>query len=60
MALRLKYAQVSKEKMNTYEKLEEAIQDAVIATPKEDTLFILPTYSAMLETRKIITGKKIL
>jgi UDP-N-acetylmuramyl tripeptide synthase len=60
MALRLKYAAVSKNNMTTYEKLDEAIHDAVMQMPKTETLFILPTYSAMLETRKIITGKKIL
>lgn len=60
MAVRLKYADIPKEEIQTYKKLEEAINDAVMHVPKDETLFILPTYSAMLETRKIITGKKIL
>jgi len=28
-------------------------------TNKSETLYVLPTYSAMLEVRKILTGKKI-
>jgi UDP-N-acetylmuramyl tripeptide synthase len=60
MALRLKYAEIPENMIQTYEKLEEAIIDAVTQTPKDETLFILPTYSAMLETRKIIIGRKIL
>ncbi len=41
-------------------KLETAIKIALEKTPKSQTLYILPTYSAMLEVRKILTGKKIL
>lgn len=40
--------------------LSEAIKDALLQTEKGETLYILPTYTAMLEVRKIITGKKIL
>lgn len=60
MALRLKYAAIPQEKYQTYEKLEDAINEAITQIPHDQTLFILPTYSAMLETRKIITGRKIL
>jgi UDP-N-acetylmuramyl tripeptide synthase len=37
-------------------ELSEAIDRAVEATPRGDLLFILPTYSAMLEVRNILTG----
>ena len=47
-------------KFKIYENLHEAIDEAVMQTPPDQTLFILPTYSAMLDVRKIITGKKIL
>jgi len=70
MALRLKYsskAQNSNVKSQNYsskfkiiENLEEAVFDALIATLKDEILYILPTYSAMLDVRKILTGKKIL
>jgi len=43
-----------------FEDLKKGIIDAVSKTPSENSLFILPTYSAMLDVRKIITGRKIL
>ncbi|MEC4985632.1 MAG: Mur ligase family protein [Oscillatoria sp. PMC 1068.18] len=42
------------------ENLSEAITTALEITPAEETLHILPTYSAMLEVREILTGRKIL
>jgi len=63
MGLRVKYTQ--KLRITNYElrinsDVKDAIDNAVTEMPKDETLFILPTYSAMLETRKIITGRKIL
>ncbi len=58
MALRLKYAEVPCK--GVYRSLEEAIEKAVKETENDQTLWILPTYSAMLDVRKIVTGKKIL
>ena len=58
MALRLKYANSSKLKI--YKNLKEAIIEALESLLPSETLYILPTYSAMLEVRKILTGKKIL
>ena len=58
MALRLKYADWTDFK--TYDALSDAIEESVDSTPKNETLYILPTYSAMLEVRKILTGRKIL
>lgn len=63
MGLRIKYTQklpITNYKLQINSDLKNAIDDAVTEMPKEETLFILPTYSAMLETREIITGKKIL
>ncbi len=65
MALRVKYANSSELGIKNYElrikeKLKNAISLALEATPQNETLYILPTYSAMLEVRKILTGKKIL
>jgi lipid II isoglutaminyl synthase (glutamine-hydrolysing) len=57
IALRIKYA--GAEKKLTYNlHLREAIKEALGKSDRN--LAILPTYSAMLETRKILTGKKIL
>lgn len=58
MGLRLKYAKYKN--FQTKEDLTDAINIAISKTPKNETLYILPTYSAMLEVRKILTGKKIL
>ncbi|MFA6016575.1 MAG: MurT ligase domain-containing protein [Patescibacteria group bacterium] len=56
--LRLKYEN-DKDIINTYEDLSAAVESIVSKTKEEEMLYILPTYSAMLEVRKILTGKKI-
>lgn len=58
MALRIKYE--GYKQYEIFENLEEAIEKGVKLIDTDETLFILPTYSAMLDVRKIITGKKIL
>jgi UDP-N-acetylmuramyl tripeptide synthase len=58
MGLRLKYAGFRN--FQTDENLTGAVNIALEKTAKNETLYILPTYSAMLEVRKILTGKKIL
>lgn len=63
MALRLKYSSKSQNqnlKFKIYENLKEAINKTLELLPKNQTLYILPTYSAMLEVRKILTGRRIL
>jgi len=50
LALRLKYAGI---KTTLYENLEDALATT-------GSFYVLPTYSAMLEVRKILKGKKIL
>ncbi|MBI2431212.1 MAG: Mur ligase family protein [Candidatus Levybacteria bacterium] len=57
MALRIKYAQISFEVDGN---LQKVMHKAIAQTYPTETLYILPTYSAMLEVRKILTGKKIL
>lgn len=59
MALRLKYEDMRVEDKQIYTDLEDAVFSTLQATPKSETLYILPTYSAMLEVRKILTGRKI-
>jgi len=72
-ALRIKYAtqnsipdsigdksQNYNSKLKIYQELKDAIDESLKLTNKNEVLYILPTYSAMLEVRKILTGKKIL
>lgn len=65
MALRIKYSFETQSanwrtKLKTFENLEKALESGLEHTPKGETLFIFPTYSAMLDIRKIIVGRKIL
>lgn len=63
MALRIKYSfqiQNYNSKLKIYEKLKEALNYGLENTKKGETLYIFPTYSAMLEIRKILIGRKIL
>ncbi|WP_066381846.1 Mur ligase family protein [Anabaena sp. CA = ATCC 33047] len=63
MALRLRYSEKSPQShlnLIVEEDLRQAIATALEHTPANETLHILPTYSAMLEVREILTGRKIL
>jgi len=63
MALRMKYElgiMNYEKKVETFEDLKEAIDASVNSVSENETLYLLPTYSAMLDARKILTGKKIL
>jgi len=63
MALRLRYSEtVAESQLNLIveEDLKQAINTALEHTPSTETLHILPTYSAMLEVREVLTGRKIL
>ena len=66
MALRLAYSSESIDTEQTNfqiivkEKLSEAIDTALERTQPTETLHIIPTYSAMLEVREVLVGRKIL
>jgi len=60
MALRLKYADVEIQEKNISGNLEKIIQLAIEQTPEDGMCLMLPTYSAMLEGRKVLCGKRIL
>jgi lipid II isoglutaminyl synthase (glutamine-hydrolysing) len=66
LALRIQYSQdrldLSQHPLKTLikEDLQEAVSTALAQTPPDETLHILPTYSAMLEVRQLLTGRKIL
>jgi UDP-N-acetylmuramyl tripeptide synthase len=59
MGLRFKYAE-KKTEFRLIEDLTKATELAIAETSKDETLYILPTYTAMLDIRKLLTGKKIL
>jgi UDP-N-acetylmuramyl tripeptide synthase len=58
--LRLKYAGVPEDRIQVTGSWEDALQRAAEATPPGETLFILPTYTAMLELRAVLTKKGLL
>lgn len=68
MALRLRYSiQNSKlrtenfnSKVKIYENLEKSVEESIKSIKQNETLYALATYSAMLDLRKILTGRKIL
>ena len=66
MALRLTYSaeEIEPEQTNfklvVRENLPEAIDTALAHTKPTETLHIIPTYSAMLEVREVLVGRKIL
>lgn len=61
LALRMKYALNSPNiKVIAEENLNKALQVSIEKTEKDHTVCVLPTYSAMLEIRQILTGRKIL
>ncbi|MEH2360231.1 Mur ligase family protein [Nostoc sp.] len=63
LALRLRYSEKSPQStlnLIVEEDLRQAIATALEHTPENETLHILPTYSAMLEVREVLTGRKIL
>lgn len=62
MGLRIKYANnpAGKAGLTIEKDSKMAVNIGLRQTPKSGALYILPTYSAMLEVRKIIAGRKIL
>jgi lipid II isoglutaminyl synthase (glutamine-hydrolysing) len=62
MALRLHYSQKTAESncnLIVEEDLRQALAIALEHTPDNETLHILPTYTAMLDVREALTGRKI-
>lgn len=62
MALRLRYSESSPQSnfnLIVEQNLRQAINTALELTPNNETLHILPTYTAMLDVREALTGRKI-
>lgn len=53
MAVRLKYADIPV--VDTESDVRKALEKGLAATPPGETLYVLPTYTAMLELRRILS-----
>jgi lipid II isoglutaminyl synthase (glutamine-hydrolysing) len=54
MAVRLKYAGVPVDRICHVESVEEALDVGIASVPVGGTLYVLPTYTAMLELRTLV------
>jgi UDP-N-acetylmuramyl tripeptide synthase len=52
MALRFKYAGRPEETISVYHSIEKALGESLANIPDGETLYVLPTYTAMLELRR--------
>ena len=52
IALRLKYSNINQQKIIVNENLKTSILNALNSISKEETLYILPTYTALLEMQR--------
>jgi len=59
MVVRLKYAGVNSKQIDCYPVLSAALKQALAQTPAGSTIWILPTYTALLELQKLLKGYKI-
>lgn len=57
LRIRLKYAEVPADRIEVVPGWEDALTRAAQATPDGETLFILATYTAMLELRAVLTRR---
>jgi len=60
LRLRLKYAEIANDRIEVVESWRDALHRAAAITPADQTLFILPTYTAMLELRSVLTKEGVL
>lgn len=58
MGLRIKYA-IKNSEFRIQNDIKKAIKEGLDKTNENETLYIFPTYTAMLDIRKVLTGKKI-
>ncbi|RTL36956.1 MAG: DUF1727 domain-containing protein [Candidatus Melainabacteria bacterium] len=57
MAVRMKYAGVANESIHTEPKLDKALDQALDMVQSGETLWILPTYTCLLEMQKILKAR---
>lgn len=59
MALRLKYSEVQADKILTINSLSQALNEGLKHTKSGGRLYVLATYTAMLDARKYIVGERV-
>jgi UDP-N-acetylmuramyl tripeptide synthase len=57
MRLRLKYADYNMEKVSLEKNIAKALDISINSLSKDETLYVLPTYTAMLEIRRVLANK---
>jgi len=57
MAVRLKYAGWPEREITRYDSLEAGLDEALAAVPDGGTLYVLPTYTAMLDIRRTMKDR---
>ena len=57
MGVRLKYAGLDPAQIKLEADIADALEEALQALPTGETLYVLPTYTAMLAFRKLLYGK---
>lgn len=57
MAVRMKYAGVGQENILTESKLDKALDTALDLVQPDETLWVLPTYTCLLEMQKILKAR---
>jgi len=60
LRLRLKYAEIPADRIEVVADWSKALAQAAAATPEGEILFVLPTYTAMLELRAVLTRQGVL
>ena len=57
MAVRLKYAGISPDLVYIEKNMKAIVEDSIRLLSEDEILFILPTYTAMLDIRKILSAE---
>jgi lipid II isoglutaminyl synthase (glutamine-hydrolysing) len=57
MALRVKYAELGEDSIEAEEDIEKAFDIGLERVPSGGTLYVIPTYTAMLDLRKVLVGR---
>jgi UDP-N-acetylmuramyl tripeptide synthase len=57
LALRLKYAGVDADRLEVIEDVEAALDRALAAAAAPEPLYAVPTYTALLELRELLTRR---
>lgn len=57
MAVRLKYAGVPDDRIHVAREIEAALDAALSTVPADGTLYVLPTYTAMLDLRALVSRR---